>query len=118
MYLPAVSRWIPGAFRYFAAAPSILEADFDLDADVDGNDLMAWQRGKSPIPMSQSDLDDWQASFGSVASSVADASTAVPEPTARIMLMLGFSEERASHPDYWKDLPMHSDGETKVGNGR
>jgi hypothetical protein len=31
---------------------------------VDGSDLLAWQRGESPNPLSAEDLDDWQAEFG------------------------------------------------------
>ena len=68
-----------------------LPGDFDLDGDVDGTDFLKWQRGESPISMSQSDLDDWQANFGTVASSITAASTAVPEPATGIILMLGLA---------------------------
>lgn len=55
------------------------EGDFDLDGDVDGADLLVWQRGGSPTPNSASDLAAWKATFGLP---VATATTAaVPEPT-------------------------------------
>ena len=112
------------------AQEAVLVPDFDDDGDVDGNDFLAWQRGESPNPLSQSDLDNWQASFGvapsgdfdedgdvdggdflywqindgslaglqlwqenfgSVASSAAATSTAVPEPATGIMLLLGMA---------------------------
>jgi hypothetical protein len=38
--------------------------DFDFDGTCDGADFLAWQRGELPIPLSQSDLDEWQANFG------------------------------------------------------
>jgi hypothetical protein len=69
----------------------VVPGDFDFDGDVDGGDFLAWQRGKSSNPPSQSDLDDWRASFGAVASSAAAASTGVPEPATWIMLMLGMA---------------------------
>jgi GDSL-like lipase/acylhydrolase family protein len=86
-----------------------LGADFDQDDDVDGADFLAWQRSESPIPLSQSDLDDWQASFGSVISSATAASTAVPEPSTGILLMLGMVamllrlDLRALHGPGWTD---------------
>jgi hypothetical protein len=46
---------------------------------------------KPPNPPSQSDLDDWQENFGTVASSITPASTAVPEPATGTMLMLGMA---------------------------
>jgi hypothetical protein len=37
-----------------------LAGDFDNDSDVDGADLLLWQRG----PAAADDLEDWQANFG------------------------------------------------------
>ena len=77
-----------------AHEPWVLEplaGDFDGDRDVDGNDFLTWQRGESPIPLSQSDLEVWQANFGDVASPVTATSTTVPEPTTGLMLMLGMA---------------------------
>jgi len=33
------------AFRYGVLSPQTLDADFDADGDVDGNDFLRWQRG-------------------------------------------------------------------------
>lgn len=65
-----------------------LLADFDIDGDVDGADFLTWQRGESPNPLSQSDLADWEANYGTVAPLTA-TSTTVPEPATGLMLTLG-----------------------------
>ena len=38
-------------------------ADFDIDGDIDGADFLAWQRGESPMPLSDFDLNAWKESF-------------------------------------------------------
>jgi hypothetical protein len=74
-------------FRY---SISDLPGDFDGDGVVDGFDFLQWQRGESPDPLSQSDLAIWEANYGTVASLIAaTASTAVPEPTTGVMVLLG-----------------------------
>ena len=60
-----------------------LPGDFDLDGDVDGEDLLYWQ-----LNPSVGSLTDWQANYGTSAPLTA-ASAAVPEPAAAIMLILG-----------------------------
>jgi hypothetical protein len=60
-----------------AVKESPLPGDFDLDSDVDGIDFLKWQRGESPVPLSASDLADWQANYGASGSSASAA--AVPE---------------------------------------
>ena len=67
-----------------------LAGDFNLDGVVDGFDFLKWQRGKSPNPLSQSDLADWEANYGMVAS-LSATSAAVPEPATGIILMLGMA---------------------------
>ena len=52
---------------------------------MDGADFLNWQLNDG----SESDLDLWQANFGSVASSAAAASIGVLEPSTGLMLMLG-----------------------------
>ena len=54
--------------------------DFDFGGDVDGADLLVWQRGGSPTPNSPADLAAWRATFGLAASSPTAA--AVPEPAS------------------------------------
>jgi len=69
---------------------------FDSDRDVDGADFLRWQRGHTPgrkaapgqlkddnleLVASPEDLLDWQANFGSIASSQSAFGT-VPEPTS------------------------------------
>ena len=41
-----------------------LQGPNDGDGDVDGADFFRWQLGKSPDPLSGSDLADWEASYG------------------------------------------------------
>jgi autotransporter-associated beta strand protein len=55
--------------------------DFDNDGDVDGRDFLVWQRNPS-----LGNLGDWQANYGVGALS---ASTAVPEPSAFVLVLLG-----------------------------
>ena len=43
-----------------------LPGDFDSNGEVDGHDLLTWQRGESPDPRGSSDLADWMANFGPV----------------------------------------------------
>ena len=64
------------------------EGDFDHNGVVDGVDYLKWQRGESPDPLSQSDLADWDANYGTVAP-LAAASTAVPEPATCVVLLCG-----------------------------
>ncbi|MEM9657300.1 MAG: hypothetical protein AAF961_02970 [Planctomycetota bacterium] len=67
---------------------SSLTGDFDDDGDVDGADLLVWQRGGSPDAISSSDLAVWEANFGSLAP-VAISNTGVPEPTTNLMCAIG-----------------------------
>jgi hypothetical protein len=57
-----------------------LPGDFDVDGDVDGQDLLAWQRNPN-----LGNLADWHANYGASALS---ASASVPEPTTCILLPL------------------------------
>jgi hypothetical protein len=66
---------------------SPLGGDFDGDGDVDGRDLLEWQRGNSPDPHSSCDLCSWQSNYGST-SSLTAVSTAVPEPSSMIIILL------------------------------
>lgn len=57
--------------------------DYDHDGDVDGADLLVWQRGGSLSPNSPADLVAWRTNFGFGA--VTPAATAVPEPSSRLL---------------------------------
>jgi hypothetical protein len=63
------------------------EGDFDGDGDVDGRDFLAWQRGESPSPLSADDLAQWQAAYNG--GSLTASATAVPEPTACAIVLVG-----------------------------
>jgi len=58
-------------------------ADFDSDGDVDGADFLLWQRDN----LGASALADWKAEYGTVPAVA--AVSAVPEPSALALLMLG-----------------------------
>jgi hypothetical protein len=60
------------------AAPT-LPGDFDGDGDVDGRDLLAWQRDPNI-----GSLVAWQANYGDSLGSLT-AFAAVPEPTSLVM---------------------------------
>ncbi|MEM9657870.1 MAG: hypothetical protein AAF961_05860, partial [Planctomycetota bacterium] len=59
--------------------PALL-GDFSGDDQVDGADLLVWQRGESPEPLSDWDLEDWERTFGTTASP--NEVRSVPEPRA------------------------------------
>ena len=81
---PSSTNYIIDRITYSAVNP--LAGDFDADGDVDGHDFLKWQRGESPNPLSETDLVNWQASYGNPNPLVA-ASLAVPEPTAGILML-------------------------------
>jgi hypothetical protein len=57
--------------------------DFDGDSDVDGRDFLVWQRGESPVPLSATDLADWQNNYG--AGGALASFAAVPEPGSLLL---------------------------------
>lgn len=62
-----------------------LAGDFDFDGDVDGFDFLTWQRDPSI-----GSLSDWEANYGTVLPlTLAAASTAVPEPSAILLTLMG-----------------------------
>ncbi|MGI9429180.1 MAG: hypothetical protein ACR2NM_11025, partial [Bythopirellula sp.] len=90
-----------GTNIHFNAIPGFLNVTFDdiwftpaLAGDFNGNDVvngadfLAWQRGESPNPLSQSDLAYWEANYGDAIPLTA-TSTAIPEPTAALLLVFG-----------------------------
>ena len=67
-----------------------LEGDFDQDEDVDGNDLLNWQRYRSTDPWSGSELTDWQAAYGTGVAPFA-APVTIPEPASVQCAMFAIS---------------------------
>jgi autotransporter-associated beta strand protein len=65
--------------------PIVTPGDFNNDGIVDGRDLLVWQRGGSPAPLSATDLATWQANYGNGALA---AATSVPEPTGIVLVMV------------------------------
>jgi|GEM_PF-1640073 len=93
-----------------AQAPD--SGDFDQDADIDGADFLAWQRGFGVTTLAgvahgdgnhsgtvtSEDLTIWQSQYGSAVSSASLQS--VHEPTSLALLLLaasGFAAYRRSH---------------------
>jgi hypothetical protein len=77
--------------------PPAVDGDYDDDGDVDGNDLLAWQRGESPNGMMPGDLDAWRMNFGSPG--ITPVASTVPEPASAVLLggliaTLGFRRKR------------------------
>ncbi|HEX6960681.1 MAG TPA: PEP-CTERM sorting domain-containing protein, partial [Lacipirellula sp.] len=85
------------------AATAQLQADYDLDGDVDGRDLLAWQRtlGSAVTPgngadgnqngiVDAADLDVWRQGFpnsSSLRASILAAGLNVPEPGASALAL-------------------------------
>jgi hypothetical protein len=65
-------------------APAPGPGDFDEDGDVDGHDLMFWQRGGSPDPLSVADLEAWQNNYPGGGEFQA---VSVPEPCAGLLVL-------------------------------
>lgn len=61
-----------------------LPGDYTHDGNVTGADFLAWQRGNSPAPRSEDDLNHWQAEYG-VAVAPEVVITAVPEPALSLI---------------------------------
>ena len=80
-----LGTWVGQAYLFTIAGGNDLPGDFDLDTDVDGNDLLQWQRGESPNPLSATDYANWQTNFGTVSP---DAASVVPEPNSLLLAVL------------------------------
>lgn len=76
------------AQRFAQTGPTTLVGDFNGDKTVDGADFLRWQRGLSPAPLSQSDLNAWRANFGQSLLALPALSPA-PEPSSTLLLVLG-----------------------------
>jgi hypothetical protein len=81
--------------RFALTGPLSLAGDFNNDKTVDGADFLRWQRGQSPTPLSQLDLNTWRTNFGQSILAV-PALSSVPEPSTALLLPLGVVAERRS----------------------
>jgi uncharacterized lipoprotein YddW (UPF0748 family) len=75
----------------------VIPGDFNGDGLVDGQDLLAWQRGQSPHPLSAEDLATWQGAYNNA--SLTATSTSVPEPAGLVLtgiVLMAFSFRRRS----------------------
>ena len=82
-------------FSYSVVGGGVLDADFDFDGDVDGNDFLTWQNAGAD----SDDLLAWQSEFGSIGGGGGDgqilrltydgfaASSAVPEPGTLLLMV-------------------------------
>lgn len=66
-----------------------LPGDFNGDNEVDGRDFLMWQRGESPLPLSASDLAEWQGNYGSPP--LPANITSIPEPSSCLLAALGLA---------------------------
>ena len=62
--------------------------DFNGDGNVDGFDLIKWQRGESPSQLSASDYQDWEMNFVTLSGPAVAAAT-IPEPSSVVLVALG-----------------------------
>lgn len=83
----AVSVWCVTAGVNFGSGTFALPGDFNFDNDADGDDYLRWQRGELLLPHSDSDLADWEASFGTSSPAIASA-VVVPEPASAMLLVV------------------------------
>ena len=76
----------PGATLVVTLVPG-MAGDFDEDGDVDGDDLLEWQLGNSPTPMSLTDRTHWELNYGFQAPP-APTVAVVPEPTTLLLVLV------------------------------
>ncbi len=62
--------------------------DFDADANINGSDFLAWQRGESPNLGSAGDLAAWETYFGETGAPLAASVATVPEPSSIGLLLV------------------------------
>jgi hypothetical protein len=65
-----------------------LAGDFDQDGDVDGSDLLQWQRDYGSI-YNDADLADWRINFGTTTFTAAIDFELIPEPATLALLASG-----------------------------
>lgn len=74
--------------------------DFNRDGAVDGADFLMWQRGATPLPLSEADLAEWKAAMGAAAFTRPQNTGAVPEPsTICLLVTAAFGLARRPTPD-------------------
>lgn len=81
--------------RFAQTGPTTLAGDFNNDKTVDGADFLRWQRGQSPTPLSQADLNVWRNNFGQSLLSL-PAISSIPEPSTFALLSFGAITVRRS----------------------
>jgi fibronectin-binding autotransporter adhesin len=81
-----ISNLLGGTGRLNVTAftpPPFTPGDFDQDGDVDGRDLLVWQRNTSV-----GNLADWQTNYGFGTGPLTADTTAVPEPTGIVLVAM------------------------------
>jgi hypothetical protein len=92
------------------------DGDYNQDGNVDGNDLLAWQSGRSPDPGSSRDLAAWEARFGAGASRPLGLPVPeIPGGALAALGLLGESLRRRRRPALSRRL---DEGAADFGDGR
>jgi len=104
----AVNYLAAGTIAQLEVVSSVMfTADFDMDGDVDGDDLTQWEGDFGMNGMSDADGDgdsdggdflEWQRQFGSGVPPSLASSQGVPEPGSLCMLLLGVAAMFGSTP--------------------
>jgi hypothetical protein len=80
------NNWVIDNLAVTFTPPTIQPGDFnESGGQVDGNDLLAWQRGEAPGGMTDEELTVWKNNYGLPLATV--AVSAVPEPASAALLL-------------------------------
>jgi hypothetical protein len=80
-----------GSANYPLNVAPPLAGDFDLDDDVDDDDLNNEWKVRFGVDLDGNDFLDWQRNYGATSTDVLAAIGAVPEPTAASLLGLAIT---------------------------
>jgi hypothetical protein len=93
---PAPLIYTGWAFNYYLVGEPTISGDYNQNGAVDAGDYVVWRKTGG----TEQEYNTWRANFGRTTSSgsgalLDSATTAVPEPTSPLMLLIGMIDVRS-----------------------